>query len=156
MKLCLFGLLFAAFAGYASAQQPQNQPPIHPGGRQPAQNGAADQRPCSADLEKFCKGVQPGGWRLFLCLKAREAELSDACKAQIAQQTVKHPCMADMEKFCKDIKQGDGRMIKCLKDHQPELSAACKAAQAARNNGRGGPKPGENPGTKAPAGQDKK
>lgn len=35
---------------------------------------------CEADLEKHCKGIQPGGGRLRVCLGQHQAELSDACK----------------------------------------------------------------------------
>ena len=37
---------------------------------------------CKPDVEKFCSDVQPGHGRVRVCLRAHEAELSDACKAQ--------------------------------------------------------------------------
>ena len=37
---------------------------------------------CQPDVQKFCQDVQPGGGRVMQCLRAHEAELSDACKAQ--------------------------------------------------------------------------
>ena len=37
---------------------------------------------CKPDVEKFCQDVQPGHGRVAVCLRAHEAELSDACKAQ--------------------------------------------------------------------------
>jgi hypothetical protein len=37
---------------------------------------------CNADIQKLCKGVKAGGGRVVKCLKAKEAELSPACKAE--------------------------------------------------------------------------
>jgi len=36
---------------------------------------------CGADMEKFCKGVQPGQGRIAACPKKREGDLSAGCKA---------------------------------------------------------------------------
>ena len=41
---------------------------------------------CAADREKFCKDVKPGGGAIIKCLKAHEAELSEACKASRPQR----------------------------------------------------------------------
>jgi len=38
---------------------------------------------CQADLEKFCKGVQPGEGRIIACLKQHEADLGPACAQQM-------------------------------------------------------------------------
>ena len=48
-------------------------------------------RPCRADLEKFCSGVQPGGGRIVGCLKAHEAEVSPACHDAMAAHEKAHP-----------------------------------------------------------------
>jgi hypothetical protein len=94
----------------------------------------AQQGPCSADLEKFCKDVKPGGGRIIACLKQHEAEVSEACKkAQGTAQARMHSqgpgpaCRADLEKFCKDVQPGGGRLMKCLSEHQSELSPECQA-----------------------------
>ena len=41
----------------------------------------AEEGPCKADMEKFCKGVEPGEGRVMKCMKEHEAELSEGCKA---------------------------------------------------------------------------
>ncbi|MBA4389965.1 MAG: hypothetical protein C0399_03405 [Syntrophus sp. (in: bacteria)] len=40
---------------------------------------------CKADVDKFCKDVKPGAGRMIKCLKAHEAELNPACKADITK-----------------------------------------------------------------------
>ncbi|MBU2573668.1 MAG: cysteine rich repeat-containing protein [Elusimicrobia bacterium] len=86
---------------------------------------------CQADLDKFCKDIQPGEGRLAKCLKEHNAELSKTCSKKIAEEKEAfmkgHPCMADMEKFCKAVEPGEGRKIKCMKEHEAELSAECRA-----------------------------
>jgi len=42
--------------------------------------------PCAADIEKFCKDVQPGGGRIIKCLKEHEVQLSAGCKEQLEQR----------------------------------------------------------------------
>ena len=87
---------------------------------------------CKADIEKFCKGVQPGQGRIIQCMKQHEAEFSPACKEQIdadkeeAQEFVK-ACKPDVEKFCKGVAQGKGRIYRCLKANEAQLSPSCQA-----------------------------
>ena len=38
---------------------------------------------CEANLDQFCKDVQPGGGHYIDCLKKHEADLSDACKKSL-------------------------------------------------------------------------
>jgi hypothetical protein len=37
---------------------------------------------CDADIKKFCDEVQPGGGRVTRCLKAKESQLTAACRAE--------------------------------------------------------------------------
>ncbi|TPW20711.1 MAG: hypothetical protein FD126_1411 [Elusimicrobia bacterium] len=41
---------------------------------------------CLADKERLCKDVKPGEGRIMECLKAHEAELSEACRAAKANK----------------------------------------------------------------------
>jgi hypothetical protein len=86
---------------------------------------------CQADVEKFCKDVQPGQGRILQCMKQHEAELSIACKNHIAEAREKtqefiKACKPDAQKFCNNVKPGKGRIYRCLKQHEAELSANCQ------------------------------
>ena len=47
---------------------------------------AAWRQACQEDAQKFCSGVTPGGGNLAKCLHAHHADLSQACRDQLAQQ----------------------------------------------------------------------
>ncbi len=88
-------------------------------------------KPCVADAEKLCKGVQPGDGRVARCMKEHENELSPGCKENIGKlkekiRDVAEACKDDAAKLCKDTKPGQGRILRCLKQHEGELSPACK------------------------------
>ena len=40
---------------------------------------------CRTDVEKLCKGVEPGQGRIAQCLKDKEAEVSPGCKQHLTQ-----------------------------------------------------------------------
>ncbi|MGH6842283.1 MAG: cysteine rich repeat-containing protein [Methylocella sp.] len=40
---------------------------------------------CMSDIERLCKGIEPGGGRILKCLKANEKEMSVGC-AQALQK----------------------------------------------------------------------
>jgi hypothetical protein len=46
---------------------------------------------CKPDAEKFCKGIAPGGGRIASCLRARQAELSPACAADLKRPANRKP-----------------------------------------------------------------
>ena len=46
--------------------------------------GGAMRQACSADLEKLCPGVQPGGGRIGQCLREHQDQVSEGCKSALA------------------------------------------------------------------------
>lgn len=93
----------------------------------------AGDHPCKDDAARLCAGIPHGGGRIAQCLKAHEAELSDACKARQAQhkeraRAVKQACHDDLTRLCGEVQPGQGRKLICLRDHQTELSPTCAAA----------------------------
>src|SRR6516164_7166407 len=73
--------LGAAGAAFSQPEGGQGQGPGQGGGR-----GGAMRAACQADMQKFCADVQPGqrGARMQ-CMQAHQNELSDQCKAAMAQ-----------------------------------------------------------------------
>ena len=82
---------------------------------------------CKPDVEKQCKGVQPGQGRIARCLVEHKDRLSAGCREKIAEAESKHPCVKDIRTLCKAVRPGEGRIAQCLKQHEAELSAECKA-----------------------------
>ena len=87
---------------------------------------------CRADLQKLCKGVQPGGGRLVMCLKQHESEVSPGCREAMAEakQEVKEfaeACKGDAQTFCKSVQPGQGRVLRCLVENKEKLSSGCRA-----------------------------
>ena len=88
-------------------------------------------RACRADVAKLCKGIQPGGGRIAMCLKQHESELSPGCRETIAEakEQIKEfaeACKPDAEKLCKNVQPGQGRVARCLVEHKDQLSASCR------------------------------
>jgi hypothetical protein len=88
-------------------------------------------RACRADVEKLCKGIQPGGGRIATCLKQHESELSPGCREAVAEakEQIKEfaeVCKPDAEKLCKGVQPGQGRVARCLAEHKDQLSAGCR------------------------------
>ena len=107
---------------------------------------AADQNPCSEDIAKFCKDIEPGMTALMNCLEKNENELSSGCQAfeakmlgmrvekaeQVREKArFRQACMSDMTKFCNDADPMKGGMLTCLKEHKNELSTACNESMKA-------------------------
>ena len=127
MKLtaCSYLLLAASLIGFSGAHAAERENP----------------RACHADLQKFCKGVQPGGGRIAACLKQHEPDLSAGCRQRIAEakeegKELAAACKPDAEKLCPGVQPGQGRVADCLKQHQDQLSGACreKIAEAQRRH----------------------
>ena len=100
-----------------------------------ASAGDADTHPCKADIEKLCKG-EKGHEGLHRCLHEHESELSDACKAHVAEmkekmkekkEEVMAACKGDVDKLCPGVQPGGGAIRKCLHEHKDQVSDSCKA-----------------------------
>src|SRR5262249_59605323 len=50
-----------------------------------AQDAATVRQACSADLQRLCAGVQPGGGRILQCMRTHKTELSPDCQSALAQ-----------------------------------------------------------------------
>ena len=68
-SLSIAAILFPAFAAAAQSTQPNDQPSME-----------ALRAACTADVQRLCAGVQPGGGRIVACLKEHKDSLSDRCK----------------------------------------------------------------------------
>ncbi len=93
---------------------------------------------CRPDVERLCAGIPQGGGRIAACLKANEAQVSAACKAEIASvarkaREVGEACADDVRSFCSDVTPGKGAVLKCLADNRGSLTPQCQAiVQSAR------------------------
>ena len=99
-----------------------------------AQDQDAEQQkgPCRDDLAKYCKGIKPGGGRIWACLKSNEDRVAPACKEHMAQSREKmkgfhDACKGDIKTLCKGIPHGRGKVVSCLKGNKDRLSEPCKA-----------------------------
>ncbi len=87
---------------------------------------------CRADMQKLCKGIQPGGGRVAMCLKQHESELSPGCRERMAEAREEgkefiEACKADAETVCKGVQPGQGRVMRCLAENKEKLSSGCRA-----------------------------
>jgi hypothetical protein len=93
-----------------------------------AQSGAGA---CVADIKKVCGSIEPGSRRIATCLKERLADLSDVCKARVAEVAAAgKTCRAEVEKQC-GTKTRRTQKVACIKDALMNLGDDCKAAVTA-------------------------
>jgi hypothetical protein len=86
---------------------------------------------CEPDIKKACADVKPGEGRIAACLKQHIAEVSDACKARLAEAiAAAKTCRSDVQAQC-GTEKGRGRRLACIKDAVSKLSDDCKAAASA-------------------------
>ena len=93
---------------------------------------ARAQSACRADVERLCAGIPSGGGRIAACLKANQAQVSPACKAELASvaQKVKEvgaACEDDVHSYCAGVQPGQGRILRCLASNEASLAPACQA-----------------------------
>ena len=54
-----------------------------------AQVPAGISQACTGDYRKLCANVAPGGGRVIACMKARESEVSEACRSALRDEQSK-------------------------------------------------------------------
>lgn len=64
------------------AHEAELSPACQEGMKARAEKAEKVREDCKPDVEKFCKGIAPGGGRILSCLRARQAELAPACAAE--------------------------------------------------------------------------
>ncbi len=101
---------------------------------------SADVKGCDKDAEKFCKGLELGSEKGFMCMMAYEDMLSKQCKRGIAEAALAvrqgieainysiKACEDDADKFCLKVQPGEGRLVGCLKKNKSKVSKACVSA----------------------------
>ena len=116
--------------------------------------GVKPDSPCKQDVEAFCSEIQPGAGRLSHCLQAHESQLSNDCRARIAElhKTAGAECKEDIQKFCASVPHARGMLAKCLEEHQNELSEACKSVHSSVRAAAGSIKPASHAAGAAAAG----
>ena len=83
---------------------------------------------CRADIKKVCGDIKSGGNRVATCLKEHVADLSDPCKARLAEvAAARTTCSADIEKHQCGTKSRIQK-VTCIKDVLANLGDDCKAA----------------------------
>ena len=96
-----------------------------------AQRGA-----CAEDVKKTCANIKPGNLRIATCLKEHVTDLSDVCKARLAEvAATRKTCSADIEKQQCGSK-GRIQRVTCVRAALTNLGDDCKAAIAAIVSGK--------------------
>ncbi len=86
---------------------------------------------CAADIKKVCANVEPGNLRIAACLKERLTDLSDVCKARLAEAAAAgKTCRAEVEKQC-GTERRRIKKVACIGDALTNFGDDCKAAIAA-------------------------
>ena len=86
---------------------------------------------CAADVKSACANIEPGSFRIATCLKQHVTNLSDLCKARLAEITAGvSACRSEVETQCGNERQPIQKVV-CIKNALTNLSDGCKAAIAA-------------------------
>ena len=86
---------------------------------------------CAADITKVCANIEPGNLRIATCLKERLTDLSDVCKARLAEVAATgKTCRAEVEKQC-GTERRRIKKVACIGDALTNFGDDCKAAIAA-------------------------
>ena len=80
-----------AIAKCMKAHEAELSPACRESSKARAEKAERVREECRADVEKFCKGIAPGGGRILSCLKSREPELQPACAAEFKRAGNRRP-----------------------------------------------------------------
>lgn len=84
---------------------------------------------CRADVDRYCKDVEPGEGRVHACLRHQMNFLSDACRAEESKLSaaeykdirlkprLARACGQERAAFCRGVQPGRARVVRCLIDH---------------------------------------
>lgn len=78
-------LLFTPLAALAAETPPAPATPPAANAAAAPQDRAARWAACSSEIQKFCADIESGKGKKRACLEAHTAELSDGCKARMAE-----------------------------------------------------------------------
>ena len=85
---------------------------------------------CEADIKKACADIQPGNSRIAACVKEHLTDLSDVCKARLAEVAAAgKTCRTDVEGQCGTVRRRIQK-VACVRDALTKLGDDCKAAIA--------------------------
>jgi hypothetical protein len=106
-----------------------------------AQRPGATTHACGADVQRLCGDVPAGGGARARCLRAKQAQASPACQAELSPAAeegrrqnlaaAQAACQADIEKLCAATQPGGGAIVRCLRAHGDRVSAGCREKMAA-------------------------
>ena len=100
----------------------------------------ASVRGCGEDVKQHCPGLGNNSKKIFMCLGAYEAQLTQQCKQGILEASLAiktgaaaidysiSACEADADKHCLEVQPGEGRLLRCLKANQTNVSNQCVTA----------------------------
>ena len=80
-----------AIAKCMKAHEAELSPACRESSKARAEKAERVREECRADVEKFCKGIAPGGGRILSCLKSREPELQPAYAAEFKRAGNRRP-----------------------------------------------------------------
>jgi len=93
-----------------------------------------------ADIEKFCKGIKPGGGAISACLAKNnistgcaatfEAAFVLLAKRAAAQEAAPKVCAAEAKRLCSNFRPGGARILRCLirEDNLRKVTNKCNQA----------------------------
>jgi len=104
---------------------------------------------CSEEMNVYCKDVQPGKGRMFLCLQSNLAKVdfSQACKLRVEEKQsrqqnyymldfgVRSACKSTVDRLCSSVKgsgHGKAAVLKCLVEKHDAISESQCASEISR------------------------